>query len=125
MTGLNNSSLARLSTPPPALRTENLASPDALGAAIGAADPADPIWAPLQFEIETVINMNQIAGGNNGAFVPDDGMPGNPIALSAPGILSRPTSTSPAPLQSRTRSKRSTQANRGWRPTSGSIEPAM
>ncbi|MBI1839952.1 MAG: hypothetical protein HYR88_03755 [Verrucomicrobia bacterium] len=57
---------------------DNLASPDAVGVAIEAAAPADPTWAPLQFEIETVINMNQVAGGGNGFFKPDDGMPGIP-----------------------------------------------
>lgn len=57
---------------------ENLASPDAIGAAIDVATPADPTWAPLTFEIETVINLNQSAGGNAGAFVPDAAMPGIP-----------------------------------------------
>lgn len=60
---------------------DNLASPDFVGSALEPAQPADPTWAPLRFEIETVINMNQTAGGNNGAFTPDDGMPGIPKAL--------------------------------------------
>jgi hypothetical protein len=60
---------------------ENLAVADAQGVAIEPAAPADPTWAPLRFEIETVINMNQGAGGNFGAFTPDDIMPGIPSAL--------------------------------------------
>lgn len=60
---------------------DNLASPDAVGPALEAAQPADPSWAPLRFEIETVINMNQSAGGAAGAFTPDSGMPGIPGPL--------------------------------------------
>lgn len=55
---------------------DNQATPDFVGPALEAAQPADPTWAPLRFEIETVINMNQSGGGNAGAFTPDDPMPG-------------------------------------------------
>ena len=60
---------------------DNTADATFQGAALAAADPADPTWAPLKFEIETVINLSQTAGENNGAFTPDEGMPGIPSDL--------------------------------------------
>jgi hypothetical protein len=60
----------------------NGANPDYTGPAIGSSSPADPEWAPLSFEIETVINFNAAAGGSAGNFKPDDGMPGIPSPVN-------------------------------------------
>jgi hypothetical protein len=55
---------------------DNTADATFQGSAIAAAEPADPTWKPLHFEIDTVINLSQTAGENNGAFTPDGAMPG-------------------------------------------------
>ena len=57
----------------------NHADPNAQGAAIapGKAPPANQPWAPVEFEVATTINFDQ-AGGSNGAFTPDEQMPGIP-----------------------------------------------
>ena len=55
----------------------NNADPAAQGVAIAPAKaPATPN-APIEFEIDTVINVDQ-AAGSNGTFIPDDQMPGIP-----------------------------------------------
>src|SRR5688572_29942727 len=56
---------------------ENVADPDAQGAASGPATPANPPNAPIQFVIPTVINLNQAEGGA-GNFPEDGLMPGIP-----------------------------------------------
>lgn len=56
---------------------ENLANPDAQGAAKGPGKKDPNSKLPIEFEIETVINLDQ-AGGGNGEFSPDDQMPGIP-----------------------------------------------
>ena len=61
---------------------DNTADASFQGVAIAAAEPADPTWKPLHFEIDTVINMSQTAGENNGAFTPDSPMPGIPSNLN-------------------------------------------
>ncbi|MBI2926125.1 MAG: LamG domain-containing protein [Verrucomicrobia bacterium] len=63
---------------------DNLADPTFQGVALAPAAAADPTFAPIRFEIETVINLSQTAGENNGAFTPDEGMPG--IASDLQGI---------------------------------------
>jgi hypothetical protein len=55
----------------------NLADPSAVGGADGPAKAADPAWAPITFEVSKVINFDQ-AAGSNGAFTPDEQMPGIP-----------------------------------------------
>jgi hypothetical protein len=62
---------------------DNLANPDAIGAAIGAGTTDGPL---VKFEIPTVINLSQTGGDANGSFTPDDQMPG------VPGILPPPES---------------------------------
>ncbi|MBE7504559.1 MAG: immunoglobulin domain-containing protein [Verrucomicrobiales bacterium] len=56
----------------------NRADPNAVGAALGPATPADPSWAPIRFDIESVINLNESGGGWDGGFGPDNQMPGIP-----------------------------------------------
>jgi hypothetical protein len=53
----------------------NLADPAAVGIASAAGTIAGPL---VRFEIPTVINLSQLAGDLNGAFTPDDQMPGIP-----------------------------------------------
>jgi hypothetical protein len=54
----------------------NTADPGAVGIASG---PGSPVTGGLlRFEIPTVINLSQTGGDANGAFVPDDQMPGVP-----------------------------------------------
>lgn len=56
----------------------NLANPDATGTALGAGKKLSTAEnALIEFEVEGVINFDQ-AGGSNGAFTPDDQMPGIP-----------------------------------------------
>ncbi|HAM70094.1 MAG TPA: hypothetical protein DCM86_00435 [Verrucomicrobiales bacterium] len=56
----------------------NLANPQAQGAALDVATDPDPLNAPINFEIDSVINLNKGAGGGAGNFKPDLGMPGVP-----------------------------------------------
>ena len=72
----------KLIDPSTQLPFDNHANPDFMGVALEPAAAADPSWAPLRFEIETVINMSQIAGEKRGTFIPDDGMPGIPSNLA-------------------------------------------
>ncbi len=60
----------------------NQANPDAQGVANGPGIPNDDPNLPIHFEIETVINMSQTGGDNNGNFKPDDQMPGIPGTTS-------------------------------------------
>ena len=55
----------------------NNADPAAQGVAIAPAKAPTTPNAPIEFEIETVINVDQ-AAGSNGTFQPDDQMPGIP-----------------------------------------------
>ena len=55
----------------------NNADPAAQGVAIAPAAAPASTNAPIEFEIATVINVDQ-AGGSNGTFQPDDQMPGIP-----------------------------------------------
>ena len=57
---------------------ENFADPAAQGVAIAPGTPGDNANLPVMFEIETVINMSQVGGDNNGSARPDDQMPGIP-----------------------------------------------
>lgn len=57
---------------------DNKADPAAQGIAIAAGTPTSPGKLPVQFEIDTVINMSQVGGDSNGEFTPDDQMPGIP-----------------------------------------------
>lgn len=56
----------------------NLADPAAQGVALAPATSPTPENAAIQFEIPTVINLNQFEGGAAGTFTPDDQMPGIP-----------------------------------------------
>ncbi len=56
----------------------NLADAAAIGPALAEGTPANPGSDPIKFEIDTVVNLSQIAGENNGAFTPDEQMPGIP-----------------------------------------------
>jgi hypothetical protein len=55
----------------------NLADPAAQGVAIAPGVPESSPNLPIDFDIDTVINLDQ-AGGGNGEFTPDDQMPGIP-----------------------------------------------
>ena len=55
----------------------NLADPAAQGGADGSAKETTPGSAPITFEVSKFINFDQ-AGGSNGAFTPDEQMPGIP-----------------------------------------------
>ena len=55
----------------------NLADPSAVGGADGPAQAPNPPSAPIAFEVSKVINFDQTAG-SNGAFTPDEQMPGIP-----------------------------------------------
>jgi len=55
----------------------NHADPSAVGGADGPAQAPNPEWAPITFEVSKVINFDQ-AAGSNGAFTPDEQMPGIP-----------------------------------------------
>jgi len=58
---------------------ENMANPDAVGIAAGAGVIVGSSPASLiKFEIPTVINLSKAGGEANGAFTPDDQMPGIP-----------------------------------------------
>jgi len=56
----------------------NQADPAAQGVALDVGIPDTDPNKPITFEIESVINMSQTGGDNNGAFTPDDQMPGIP-----------------------------------------------
>lgn len=71
----------KLIDPASGLPYDNTADPQYQGPALDVAQPADPTWAPLTFEIETVINMSQVADTSFGNFKPDTGMPGIPGAV--------------------------------------------
>lgn len=66
----------------------NKANPDATGTALAAGKKlSNADNALIEFEIPTVINFDQ-AGGSNGAFTPDDQMPGIPsIEDNTDGIV--------------------------------------
>jgi hypothetical protein len=67
---------------------ENFADPLVQGPAIAAGTPGANNNLPVRFEIETVINLDQL-GGANGEFQPDDQMPGVPgtsVNVSTEGI---------------------------------------
>lgn len=59
----------------------NIADPDAVGGASGAASAPSPATAPIHFRVTEVINFNQFEGSSFGNFVPDLGMPGIPGTL--------------------------------------------
>lgn len=63
-------------------RLPNLADPAAVGVAAAAASAPNPEYAPIRFEIPTVINMEQ-AAANAGNFTPDGQMPGVPATDGA------------------------------------------
>jgi hypothetical protein len=66
---------------------DNLADPGAVGVAIAPSTTPNPAWAPIRFDIATVINLSQSAGENNGNFPNDEQMPGIPgINFSTDGI---------------------------------------
>jgi hypothetical protein len=60
------------------LKGDNLADPNAVGAALGPAAPANPATAPITFEIPDVINFSKTAATTKGNFTPDLQMPGIP-----------------------------------------------
>lgn len=62
---------------------ENRADPNAQGVALAPAASPNPLWAPLVFEIPTVINLSEVIGATNGAFA-DEAMPG--ISYDAEGV---------------------------------------
>lgn len=72
----------RLIDPNSGLPYDNFADPTFQGVALAPADPPNPTWAPITFEIPTVINLSQNEGDNNGAFTPDQAMPGIPFDLN-------------------------------------------
>src|SRR6266576_6457549 len=57
---------------------ENLADTNAQGVALAPASPLSSSNATARFEIDTVINLNNVGGGAGGNFTPDDQMPGVP-----------------------------------------------
>lgn len=58
---------------------ENYAAYYTPGVAINTPGAPDPLWEPISFEIDSVINVNQDpANERNGNFQPDDQMPGIP-----------------------------------------------
>jgi len=54
---------------------DNFADPNGVGIASGPGTTVGPL---VRFEIPTVINLSQLGGELNGAFTPDDQMPGVP-----------------------------------------------
>src|SRR2546430_9678147 len=61
----------------------NLGDPNVVGAALAAAAPANPVNAPLHFEISGVINLNKDPSVERGSFTtvnghPDEQEPGVP-----------------------------------------------
>jgi hypothetical protein len=57
---------------------DNLADPNAQWIANSVAAPPNPSTAPISFDINGVINLNKVGGWWDGAFGPDDQMPGLP-----------------------------------------------
>ncbi|MDA1277566.1 MAG: hypothetical protein O2960_26490 [Verrucomicrobia bacterium] len=59
---------------------ENVADNFVQGAAIDFAEPPplEAKWQPIEFEISDVINLSTVGGDSNGAFIPDEQMPGIP-----------------------------------------------
>ena len=65
----------------------NNADPAVQGVSPAPATPANPAWAPIRFDIPTVINLSQMGGENNGNFPNDGQMPGIPgTTTSTDGI---------------------------------------
>jgi hypothetical protein len=56
----------------------NNADPAAKGVALANAAAPNPANAPIHFEIDTVINLDQAGGSSSGNFTPDEQMPGVP-----------------------------------------------
>jgi hypothetical protein len=54
---------------------DNYADPAATGVALAEGTKVGPLY---RFEIDTVINLNQLGGAELGNFIPDDQMPGLP-----------------------------------------------
>jgi len=71
----------KLIDPNTTLPYANEADPTFQGVALAPANPADPVWTPLRFDITNVINMSQTAGENNRNFPNDEAMPGIPFDL--------------------------------------------
>ncbi|RME93397.1 MAG: LamG domain-containing protein, partial [Verrucomicrobia bacterium] len=71
----NTTSLARAETQLSGNDGDNLANPAAPGPAIGAGTPGPTPQSPIEFEIETVINMES-TGLDAGEFNPNDTFPG-------------------------------------------------
>jgi hypothetical protein len=65
------------------LMGNNIADPNAVGVALGAATVSSSPAAPFTFEIATVINVDRVGGTSSGNFTPDEAMPGSPGLLQS------------------------------------------